>query len=48
MISRKRRYRKYREKNKNYLIIFGIVVCIILCITFLKFGLEYEEKSEYI
>ena len=48
MISRKRRYRKYREKNKNYLIIFGIVVCIILCITFLKFGLEYKEKSEYI
>ena len=48
MISRKRRYRKYREKNNNHFIIFGIVVCIILCITFLKFGLEYKEKSEYI
>ena len=48
MISRKRRYRKYREKNNNYLIIFGIVICIILGITFFYIGLKYEEKSEYI
>ena len=48
MISRKRRYRKYREKNNNYLIIFGIVVCIILGITFFNIGLKYEGKSEYI
>ncbi len=48
MIRRKRKYRKYHEKNKNYIIIFGIVICIILGIAFLTMGLEYEEKSEYI
>ncbi len=48
MIKHTRIYRKYREKNSNYLIIFGIIVFIILGIIFFRMGLTYKEKSEYI
>ncbi len=48
MRSQKRRYRKYREKNKNYPFILGIIICIILCIIFFKIALEYEEKNQYL
>ncbi len=48
MILHRKRYRKYREKNNNYFIIFGIIVCILLGIIFLKMGLSYKKQSEYI
>ena len=45
---KKRRYRGYNEKNRKYLLIFGIIVFIILGIVFLKMGLEYKENNDYI
>ncbi len=48
MIRHRRRYRKYREKNSNYFIIFGIIAFLILGSIFLKMGLAYKEKREYI
>ena len=48
MIKHTRIYRKYRKKNSNYLIIFGIIVFIILGIIFFRMGLTYKEKSEHI
>ena len=46
MILHRNRYRKYREKNNNYFIIFGIIVCILLGIIFLKMGLSYKKQSK--
>ena len=48
MLRRRRRYRKYYKKNNNHYLILGIIVFIILGITFLKMGLDYKENREYI